>query len=133
VKWYLCFNSDSKTFLHENGYGGAKQLYNLNTALIQTGETKLSKSSRALKKQNRIALSLKCISIRFGKKCYNSKTTNVLTPHSLKLSLNKRERISIPIAFDERQKQRIEGAFEGQWSFTTVEMVKRSEWYAHFS
>jgi len=28
VKWYLGFNSDSKTFLHENGYESAMQLYN---------------------------------------------------------------------------------------------------------
>jgi len=40
--------------------------------------------------------------------------------------LNKRERVSLPIAFGERQKRRIEGALEGDWSFTTVEMVKRN-------
>jgi len=40
VKWYLCFNSDSKTFLHENGYERAKNLFNLNTALIQTARDK---------------------------------------------------------------------------------------------
>jgi len=49
------------------------------------------------------------------------------------LSLNKRERVSLPIAFGERQKRRIEEAFEGEWKFATVEMVKRnSDWYAHF-
>jgi len=50
------------------------------------------------------------------------------------LSLNKRERISLPIAFGEKKKkEKIEGAFEGGRSFTTVEMVKRNtEWYAHF-
>jgi len=40
VKWHLCFNSDSKTFLHKNGYERAKRLYNLNTALIQTARDK---------------------------------------------------------------------------------------------
>jgi len=40
-------------------------------------------------------LSLKRISIRFDKRCYSfSKTTNVLTPWWLTLSLNKRERIA---------------------------------------
>jgi len=49
------------------------------------------------------------------------------------LSLNKRERIGLPIAFGEKQKKRIEGAFEGEWSFTTVEMIKcNREWYANF-
>ena len=36
VKWYLSLNSTSKTFLHENCYEKAKELFNLNTALIQT-------------------------------------------------------------------------------------------------
>ena len=45
--------------------------------------------------------------------------------------MNRRERISLPIVFGE--KQRIEEAFRGEWHFTTVEMVKRDgEWYAHF-
>jgi len=61
------------------------------------------------------------------------KTTNALTPYWLTLSLNKRERISLPIAFGEKQKQRIEEAFKGDWSFTAVEMIKCDrEWYAHF-
>jgi len=34
VKWYIGFNSKSKSFLHKNGYGKAKELFNLNTALI---------------------------------------------------------------------------------------------------
>jgi len=39
----------------------------------------------------------------------------------------------LPIAFGEKQRQRIEGAFEGDRKFATVEMVKRNgEWYAHF-
>ncbi|NHV59869.1 MAG: hypothetical protein HA492_00475 [Candidatus Verstraetearchaeota archaeon] len=45
--------------------------------------------------------------------------------------MNRRERISLPIVFGE--KQRIGEAFRGEWHFTTVEMVKRDgEWYAHF-
>ena len=40
VNWYLSFNSTSKTFLHKNGYERAKQLFNLNTALIQTERDK---------------------------------------------------------------------------------------------
>ncbi|RLI74669.1 hypothetical protein DRP04_14425 [Archaeoglobales archaeon] len=40
VNWYLSFNSTSKTFLHKNGYERAKQLFNLNTALIQTARDK---------------------------------------------------------------------------------------------
>ncbi len=31
VKWYLSFNSKSKSFLHENGYERAKELFNLKT------------------------------------------------------------------------------------------------------
>jgi len=83
-------------------------------------------------KKNSI-LRLKRISTRFDNRCYTFKTTNALTPYWLTLSLNKREGISLPIAFGEKQKEKIEGAFEGQWSFTTIEMVKRNrEWYAHF-
>ncbi|RLE41400.1 transposase, partial [Candidatus Woesearchaeota archaeon] len=40
VRWYLSFNSTSKTFLHGNGYEKAKRLFNLNTALIQTARDK---------------------------------------------------------------------------------------------
>ena len=74
------------------------------------------------------------MSIRFDKRCYSfSKTMNVLTPYWLTLSLFKRKRISLPIVLGEKQRQRIEEAFRGEWSFTTVEMVKRNgEWYAHF-
>jgi transposase len=85
------------------------------------------------KKENSI-LRLKRVSIRFDRRCYNfSKTTNVLTPYWLTLSLNRRERISLPIVFGEKQRERIEETFRGEWHFTTVEMVKRNgEWYAHF-
>ncbi len=34
VMWYLGFNSKSKSFLHKNGYEKAKELFNLDTALI---------------------------------------------------------------------------------------------------
>jgi len=135
VKWYLRFNSDSKTFLHESGYEKAKSLFNLNTALIQTARDKAIEILRSFEENRNeySTLRLKRISIRFDKRCYTfSKTTNALTPYWLTLSLNKRERISLPIAFSEKQKKRIEGALEGEWEFANIEMVKRNEWYAHF-
>jgi len=105
VRWYLDFNSKSKKFLHENSYEHAKGLFNLNTALIQTARDKaveVLKSFDKCKNEDSI-LRLKCISIRFDKRCYSfSKTTNVLTPYWLTLSLNKRKRISLPIVFGER-------------------------------
>jgi hypothetical protein len=87
------------------------------------------------KRKEDSALRLKRISIRFDKRCYKfSKTTNVLTPYWLTPSLSRRERVSLPIVFGERQRQRIEEASRGEWQFATVEMVKRSgEWYAHFA
>jgi IS605 OrfB family transposase len=136
VKWYLGFNSKSKSFLHENCYEKAKELYDLNTALIQTARDKaveVLKSFEENRKEDSV-LRLKRISIRFDKRCYSfSRTTNVLTSYWLTLSLNRRERISLPIVFGEKQRQRIEEAFRGEWQFTTVEMIKRDgEWYAHF-
>ena len=136
VRWYLSFNSTSKTLLHENGYEKAKRLFKLNTALIQTARDKTIEILKSFQKNRRdnSALRLKRVSIRFDKRCYSfSKTTNVLTPYWLTLSLFRRKRVSLPIVFGERQKARIEEAFRGEWSFTTVEMVKRDgEWYAHF-
>jgi IS605 OrfB family transposase len=136
VKWYLTFNSKSKRFLHENGYEKAKELFGLNTALIQTARDKTVEILKSFEKnmEDDSVLSLKRISIRFDKRCYSfSKTTNVLTPYWLTLSLNRRERISLPIVFGEKQKQKIEEAFVGGWRFSTVEMVKRGgEWFAHF-
>ncbi|MGC8937322.1 MAG: RNA-guided endonuclease InsQ/TnpB family protein, partial [Candidatus Methanomethylicaceae archaeon] len=86
VKWYISFNSKSKSFLHENGYGRAKEYFNLNTALIQTARDKaveILKSFEETKKEDSI-LTLKKVSIRFDKRCYRfSKTTNVLTPYWL--------------------------------------------------
>jgi len=136
VGWYLNFNSKSKKFLHANCYEEAKKLFNLNTALIQTARDKvveILKSFEKNKKEDSV-LKIKRISIRFDNRCYNfSKTTNVLTPYWLTLSLNKKERVSLPIVFGEKQKQRIEEALRGEWEFTTVEMVKcNGEWYAHF-
>jgi putative transposase len=136
VKWYLHFNSTLKSVLHENGYEAAKELFNLNTALIQTARDKaveILKSFAKNKKEGSV-LRLKRISIRFDRRCYSfSKTTNVLTPYWLTLSLNRRERISLPIVFGEKQGERIEEAFKGIWQFATVEMVKRNrKWYAHF-
>jgi len=106
-----------------------------NTALIQTARDKaveILKSFEENKRESSV-LRLKKVSIRFDNRCYTfSKTASALTPYWLTLSLDKRERISLPIAFGEKQKEKIEGAFEGQWKFATVEMVKRKEWYAHF-
>ena len=137
VKWYLRFKSKSKSFLHENGYAKAKELFVLNTALVQTARDKAVetlKSFEETKKEDSI-LRLERVSIRFDKRCYSfSKTTNILTPYWLTLSSNRRERISLPIVFGEKQRERVEEAFRGKWHFTTVEMVKRNgEWYAHFT
>jgi len=138
VMWYLNFNSTSKTFLHKNGYEKAKELFNLNTALIQTARDKAVEILKSFnEKKNRVKSEkpkLKRISIRFDKRCYSfAKTTNKLTPYWLTLSLNRKERISLPIFFGERQQKYIEEALQGKWEFCTVEMVKRNgEWYAHF-
>ncbi|WP_456329952.1 hypothetical protein [Archaeoglobus sp.] len=53
VEWYLNFNSTSKTFLHKNGYERAKQLFNLNTALIQTARDKAVRDSKELQPKKR--------------------------------------------------------------------------------
>jgi IS605 OrfB family transposase len=140
VNWYLSFNSTSKTFLHENGYEKAKHQFNLNTALIQTARDKaveILKSFNKRKKNGKVKAEkpkLRRISIRFDKRCYSfAKTTNKLTPYWLTLSLNRRERITLPIVFGERQKNFIEKALQGRWQFCTVEMVKQNGvWYAHF-
>ncbi|AEA46442.1 RNA-guided endonuclease InsQ/TnpB family protein [Archaeoglobus veneficus] len=139
VSWYLNFNSTSKTFLHKNGYEKAKQLFNLNTALIQTARDKaveILKSFNEKKKEGKVKPKpkLKRISIRFDKRCYSfANTTNKLTPYWLTLSLNRKERVTLPVVFGERQKKFIEEALQGKWQFCTVEVVKRNgEWYAHF-
>ena len=44
VRWYLGFNSASKEFLHKNCYERARELFNLNSALIQTARDRLLKS-----------------------------------------------------------------------------------------
>jgi hypothetical protein len=136
VRWYIGFNSKSKSFLHENGYVKAKKLFNFNTALIQTARDKAIEILKGFERNKKCdsVLRLKRISIRFDRRCYSfSKTTNVLTPYWLTLSLNRRERISLPIVFGEKQRERIEEAFKGIWQFATVEMVKRNrKWYAHF-
>ena len=136
VRWYLSFNSTSKTLLHGNGYERAKRLFNLNTSLIQTARDKAVEILKSFQKNRRdnSVLRVNRASIRFDKRCYSfSKTTNVLTPYWLTLSLFKGRRVSLPIVFGERQKERIEEAFRGEWGFTKVEMVKRNgEWYAHF-
>ena len=112
----------------------------LNTALIQTARDKaveILKSFNERKREGKVKTerpNLRRISIRFDKRCYSfAKTTNVLTPYWLTLSLNRRTRISLPIKFGKRQQKFIEKALQGKWQFCTVEMVKRNrEWYAHF-
>ena len=136
LKWYLRFNSKSKSSLHKNSYEEAKERFNLSTALIQTARDKaieMLKSFEKSKKEDSV-LNPKRTSIRFDKRCYRfSKTKNVLATYWLTLSLSKRRRVSLPIVFGERQKQRIEEALRGEWELTIVEMVKRDgEWYAHF-
>jgi len=136
VKWYLKFNSTSENFLHKNTYEIAKESFTLNTSLIQTARDKSIEILKSFEKnrEDDSTIRLKRLSIRFDKRCYKfSKTTNVLTPYWLTLSLNRRERISLPIVFGEKQRERIEEAFKGIWQFATVEMVKRNrKWYAHF-
>lgn len=136
VKWYLNFNSTSKSFLHRNGYGDAKRLFDLNTALIQTARDKAVEVLKSFEKNMKegSVLNLRKISIRFDKRCYSfSKTTNTLTPYWLTLSLDRMGRVSLPIVFGKRQKLRVEEAFRGEWQFSTVEMVKRNaQWFAHF-
>jgi len=72
VKWYLGFDSDSKTFLHENGYEKAKRLFDINTALIQTARDKAVEILKSFEgnKREYSTLRLKRISIRFDKRCY---------------------------------------------------------------
>ena len=127
--------SASKAYLHRNGYGYARENFELSSALIQTARDKaveILKSFRRNRKKNSV-LQLKRISIRFDKRCYRfSKTTNVLTPYWLTLTLNRR-RVSLPIVFGKHQERFIEQVLRREWSFATIEMVKHSgEWYAHF-
>jgi putative transposase len=136
VKWYLNFNIVSKKELHNKSYEKAKETFNLNTALIQTARDKAIETMKSFNKIKRKSSKpkLKRIAIRFDERCYKfDKTNNVLTPYWLTLSVNKVKRISLPIVFGEKQKQRIEEALKNEWKFTTVEMVKHNkEWYAHF-
>jgi putative transposase len=134
----LDFNTISKTELHNKSYEKAKETFNLNTALIQTARDKaieIMKSFNEFKSKTKINKpKLKRIAIRFDERCYKfDKTNNVLTPYWLTLSVNKEKRISLPIVFGEKQKQRIEEALKNESKFTTVEMVKHNkEWYANF-
>jgi IS605 OrfB family transposase len=136
VKWYLDFKTSSKKELHNRTYESAKKIFDLNTALIQTARDKAIEILKGFNKVKRKSNKpmLKRIAIRFDERCYKfDKTNNVLTPYWLTLSLNKVKRISLPIVFGEKQKQRIEEALKNEWKFATVEMVKHNkEWYAHF-
>jgi IS605 OrfB family transposase len=130
VEWYLGFNSRLKSFLHGECYEKAKELFKLNTALIRTARDKAVEILKSFE-ENRgeeSVLRLKKISMRFDRRCYRfPKATNVLTPYWLTLSLNRG--VSLPIVFGEGR--RIEEAFNGEWEFTAVDVVKR-ELYAHF-
>ena len=67
VKWYLIYNSKSKSYLHKNSYGKAKRLFKLNAALIQTARDKaieILKSFEKMRKEDSV-LRLKHMSIRF--------------------------------------------------------------------
>jgi hypothetical protein len=80
----------SKIILHERCYERAKELFSLNTALIQTARDKAVEILMSFAKNRRgeSVLNLKRISIRFHSRCYRfSKTTNALTPYWLTLSL----------------------------------------------
>lgn len=133
VRWYLSFNSTSKMFLHRNGYEKAKR-FNLNTALIQTARDKAVEMLKSFEENKKVGSLLRPnrISMRFDRRCYCFyKTSNVLTPYWITLSLKKMERISLPLVFGERQRL-IEEALKGGLEFAAVEMVKRGYvWYAH--
>jgi putative transposase len=135
VKCYLLLNDVSKTYLHRNWYGYARENFELSSALIQTARDKAVETLKSFRKNGKknSVLRLRRISLRFDKRCYRfSKTTNVLSPYWLILTLN-RKRVSFPIFFGEYQEQIIEQALRREWSFATVEMVKRrGKWYAHF-
>jgi len=53
VRWYLGFNSTSKEFLHKNCYERAKELFNLNAALIQTARDKAIEILRSFERRKR--------------------------------------------------------------------------------
>lgn len=88
----------------------AKQIFNLNTALIQTARDKaveILRSFNEKKKEGRVKREkpkLRKVSIRFDKRCYLfAKITNKLTSYWLTLSLRRGVRISLPIVFGERE------------------------------
>jgi IS605 OrfB family transposase len=135
VKWYLGYNSTSKKFLHEKCYEKAKELFNLNTALIQTARDKAVEILKGFEENRKegSVLKLKRTSIRFDKRCYsfskNKQRSNAVLAYTEPWQREENK----PIVFGERQRQRIEEALKGEWQFATVEMVKRDgEWYAHF-
>ena len=69
---------------------------------MQMARDKTVETLKSFKENN--ILRLKRISIRFDKRCYKfSKTSNVLTPYRLTLSLRKNENISLPIIFGETE------------------------------
>jgi transposase len=126
VKWYLRFNSRSKSFLQENRYAKAKELFDLNTALIQTARDKVVEILKSFERKEGSILSLKRISIRFDKRCYSfSKNDERSNPLVADVEPEQEGEDSLPIVF---------GGLRVEWQFTTVEMVKRDEeWYIHFA
>ena len=96
-------------------------MFNLNTALIQTARDKaveILKGFNQKKREGKVKSdrpALKRVSIRFDKRCYSfAKTTNKLTPYWLTLSLNRKERVTLPVVFGERQQKLIEEALQGE-------------------
>ncbi len=51
VKWYLDFNNISKKELHNRTYEKAKEMFDLNTALIQTARDKAIEIMRSFKEK----------------------------------------------------------------------------------
>jgi len=104
-KWYNEINEPNELF-NNKSYENTKQLFDLNTAQIQTAGDKaveILKNFKDYKKARSVPRPNK-IYIRFDKRCYSfSKTTNVLTPHWL--ILKKKEGVSFPITFGMRQKR----------------------------
>ena len=135
VKWYLHFDTTSKNRLHRH-YKEARSRSKLNTALVQTARDKAVETLKAFRTNRKpdSTLTVNRVSIRFDRRCSRlDKTDNKMTPYWLTLSLGERvspERVSLPIVFGTPQREKIALA---EWKPTTVEMVKRGEWYAHFT
>ncbi|MEG9194143.1 MAG: hypothetical protein V6S10_02300 [Candidatus Methanoglobus sp.] len=93
VKWYLGYNSKSKKFLHEKCYEKAKELFNLNTALIQTARDKAVEILKGFEenREESSILKLKRTSIRFDKRCYSFSKTEPPFQEMVSRSLSGKE------------------------------------------